>query len=190
MPVNAGAPTHSSARVGRFMALCLGHSTASCADFMVVLVESEPLQFKPIKSRHRTAICENVQSALWDHGFKDREAIQEASGRTLEVKFELGTKHVACKCFELPHSTTSNGRQRQRLPSSLGTLDATSKVFLHCGKQKRDSTSAVKMLHQMSVWVVVVALRLVLNNRLSINSRRLKNGNCNYYLTGKLIPKM
>ena len=44
------------------------------------------------------------------------------------------------------------------------------------------------MLHQMSVWVLVVALGLVLNYRLSINSRRLKNGNGNYYLTGKLIP--
>ena len=40
----------------------------------------------------------------------------------------------------------------------------------------------------MSVWVVVVALGLVLNHRLSINSR-LRNGNGKYYLTGKLIPK-
>ena len=43
------------------------------------------------------------------------------------------------------------------------------------------------MLNQMSVWVVVVALGLVLNYRLPINSRKLKNGNGNYYLTGKLI---
>ena len=44
-----------------------------------------------------------------------------------------------------------------------GTLDATSKVPFQCGKQKRDDISAMKMLHQMSVWVVVVvALRLVL----------------------------
>ena len=56
------------------------------------------------------------------------------------------------------------------------------------GRQKRDNTSAVKMLHQMSVWVVVVALGLMLNYRLSINSRRLKNGNGNYCLTGKLFP--
>ena len=44
-----------------------------------------------------------------------------------------------------------------------------------------------KLLHQMSGWVVVVALGLVLNYRLSIISRRLKKGNGNYYLTGKLI---
>ena len=37
------------------------------------------------------------------------------------------------------------------------------KCLFHCGRQKRDNTSAIKMLHQMSVWVVVVALRLVLN---------------------------
>ena len=53
----------------------------------------------------------------------------------------------------------------------------------HCARQKRDSTSAIKMLHQMSVWVVVVALGRVLNYRLSINSKKLKNGNGNYYLT-------
>ena len=42
-----------------------------------------------------------------------------------------------------------------------------------CGRQKRDNTNAVKILHQMSVWVV--ALGLVLNNRLSIiYSKRLK----------------
>ena len=33
---------HSSAQVGHFMTLCLGYSTESCADLMVVLVESEP----------------------------------------------------------------------------------------------------------------------------------------------------
>ena len=54
--------------------------------------------------------------------------------------------------------------------------------------KKRDSTNAVKMLHQMSVCVVVVALGLMLNYRLSTNWRQLKNGNGNYYLTGKLIP--
>ena len=70
----------------------------------------------------------------------------------------------------------------------LGTLDAASKVSFNCGRQKRDNTNAVKMLHQMSVCIVVVALGLVLNYRLSINSRRMTNGNGNYYLTGKLIP--
>ena len=38
------------------------------------------------------------------------------------------------------------------------------KYLFHCGKQKRDNTSAIEMLHQMSVWVVVVALWLVLNH--------------------------
>ena len=44
---------HSSAQVVRFMSLCLGYSTASCVDLMVdqVLVESEPLQSKPIKNQ-------------------------------------------------------------------------------------------------------------------------------------------
>ena len=46
--------------------------------------------------------------------------------------------------------------------SSRVTLDATSKVLFHCDRQKRDSTNAIKMLHQMLVGVVVVALRLVL----------------------------
>ena len=64
LPVNAGVPMHSSAQVGRFMALCLGYITASCADLVVVLVESEPLQSKPIKNRHRTAICGSFQSVL------------------------------------------------------------------------------------------------------------------------------
>ena len=38
------------------------------------------------------------------------------------------------------------------------------KYLFHNGRQKHDNTrlSAMKMLHQMSVWVVVVALRLVL----------------------------
>ena len=36
------------------------------------------------------------------------------------------------------------------------------KCLFHCGRQKGDNTSATKMLHQMSVWVVVVALWLVL----------------------------
>ena len=38
------------------------------------------------------------------------------------------------------------------------------KYLFHCGRQKRDNTSAIKMLHQMCVWVavVVVALGLVL----------------------------
>ena len=64
LPVNAGVPMHNSAQVGRFMALCLGYNTASCADLMVVKVESEPLQFKPIKNRHRTAICGSFQASL------------------------------------------------------------------------------------------------------------------------------
>ena len=54
------------------------------------------------------------------------------------------------------------GRQRQLLPSSLGTLDATSKVFFALWHTAHDNTNAIKMSHQMSVWVVVVALRLVL----------------------------
>ena len=37
--------------------------------------------------------------------------------------------------------------------------------LFHCGRQKRDNTSAIKMLRQMSVWVVVVALGLVLSKR-------------------------
>ena len=39
------------------------------------------------------------------------------------------------------------------------------KYLLHCSKQKRDNISTVKMLHQMSVWVVVVALGLVLTQK-------------------------
>ena len=77
----------------------------------------------------------------------------------------------------------SKGQQRQHLVSSVETLDATSKVSFCCDRQKCDNTSAVKTLHQMSVFVVVVALELVLNYRLSINLRKLKNGNGNYYLT-------
>ena len=60
LPVNAGAPMHSSAQVGRFMALCFGYSKAFFADLMVVLVESVPLQSQPIKNRHRN---ESFQSA-------------------------------------------------------------------------------------------------------------------------------
>ena len=58
-------------------------------------------------------------------------------------------------------SDRSKGQQWQLLPSSLGTLDVTSRVPFYCGSQQRDNTSALKMLHQMSVWVVVVALRLM-----------------------------
>ena len=36
------------------------------------------------------------------------------------------------------------------------------KCLFHCGRQKCDNTSAIKMLHQMSVWVVVVAIWLAL----------------------------
>ena len=36
------------------------------------------------------------------------------------------------------------------------------KRVFHCGRLKRDNTSAIQMLHQMSVGVVVVALALVL----------------------------
>ena len=43
------------------------------------------------------------------------------------------------------------GRQRQLLPSSLGAVDATSKLPSHCGRQKLDSTRATKMLLQMSL---------------------------------------
>ena len=90
-------------------------------------------------------------------------------GRTLEVNFELGTKHLARNLLNNHHSTPcEKGRQRQSLPSSLGTLDATSKVSFHCGRQKRD-----------------IALGLVLKYRLSIHSKRLKNGNGNYYLGDK-----
>ena len=32
---------------------------------------------------------------------------------------------------------------------------------LFCGRQKRDNTCTIKMFHQMSIWVVVVALGLV-----------------------------
>ena len=64
LPLNAGTPMHSNAQVGRFMALCLGYSTASCADFMMVLVESEALHSKPIKNQHRTAICGSSKSAF------------------------------------------------------------------------------------------------------------------------------
>ena len=34
------------------------------------------------------------------------------------------------------------------------------KRLFHSGRQKHDNISVIKMLHQMSVWVVVVALRL------------------------------
>ena len=35
------------------------------------------------------------------------------------------------------------------------------KRLFHCGRQKRDNRSAIKMLHQMSVWVVVVVAAAV-----------------------------
>ena len=81
------------------MALCLGYRTASCADLMVVLVESEPLQLSQSKAGTAQQFLKMFSLHFWDHGFKDREAKQEASGRTLEVNFELGTKHLACKYF-------------------------------------------------------------------------------------------
>ena len=37
------------------------------------------------------------------------------------------------------------------------------KYLFHCGRQERDNMSAIKMLHQMSVRVAVVALGLVLS---------------------------
>ena len=69
------------------------------------------------------------------------------------------------------------GRQRQLLPSSLGGLDATSRCHFHCGRQKRDNTSAIKMLHQMSVQAVVVALGLVLLSQISPGSCPFKRAN-------------
>ena len=36
------------------------------------------------------------------------------------------------------------------------------KCLFHCGRQKRDNTNTIKLLHQVSIWVVVVALQLVL----------------------------
>ena len=39
---------------------------------------------------------------IWDHDFKDREAKQEVSGRTLEVNSEIGTRHFTRKLFKLP----------------------------------------------------------------------------------------
>ena len=38
------------------------------------------------------------------------------------------------------------------------------KCLIHCGRLKCDNTSAIKMLHPMSVWVVVAARSLVLKN--------------------------
>ena len=67
---------------------------------MAVLVEEELLQFKPGKKKalHSNLCFVEVFSLhFWDHDFKDREAKQETSDRTLEVDFELGTKHLACK---------------------------------------------------------------------------------------------
>ena len=54
------------------------------------------------------------------------------------------------------------GQKRQHLPSSLGALDATSKVPCPMWRQKCDSTSAIKMLHPMSVRVAVAPFDLVL----------------------------
>ena len=50
LPVNAGTPDAQQCSSWTFHGtVCLGYNTASCADLMVVLVELEPLQFKPIK---------------------------------------------------------------------------------------------------------------------------------------------
>ena len=64
---------------------------------MVVLVESEPLQSKPIKSGTAQQFVEVFSLHFRGHLFKDKEAEQEAPGRTLEVDFELGSQHLARK---------------------------------------------------------------------------------------------
>ena len=45
--------------------------------------------------------------------------------------------------------------------------------LFHCGSQKGDNISAIKMLHQMPVWVVVAALGLVL----SLDGPAIRNAN-------------
>ena len=54
------------------------------------------------------------------------------------------------------------------------------KYLFHCGRQKRDNTRAVKMLHQMSVWVVAVALGLVLNSLRLQNACSIADTNITY----------
>ena len=56
---------------------------------MMVLVESEPLQFKPIKTSTAQQFVEVFRLHFWDHDFEDRETKQEASGRTLEINLGL-----------------------------------------------------------------------------------------------------
>ena len=65
----------------------------------------------------------------------------------------------------------SKGRQRQLLPSSLGVLDQKHRFPLR--QTKGDNISAVKMLHQRSIRVVVVALGLVLTLSLSLSQQCL-----------------
>ena len=134
-----------------------------------------------------------------DHDFKDREAKQEASGRTLDLRSILSLEQSIspAKFLNCHHSTTYDVNITRNLQKGdnenvclhLWELWMPHLQSLSTVADRRDNTNAVKMLHQMSVCVVVVALGLVLNCRLSINLRRSKNGNGNYCLTGKLLPK-
>ena len=84
-------PMHRNSQVGRFMALCLGHSTAT---LWWCWLNRSHCSLSQSKTGTAQQFVNVFSLHFWDHGFKDREAKQEASGRTLEVNLELGTKHL------------------------------------------------------------------------------------------------
>ena len=93
---------HSNAQDERFMALRLGCSTASYADLMVVLVESEPLQFKPIKNRAAQQLWKFSVRTFWGTmTSKTGNQNNRLPAEQLKSIFELGTKHLALAFVEL-----------------------------------------------------------------------------------------